>query len=88
MAENPWVNNKGGLESPARHAVAITPHDSTNLDPPIRAFYVGVSGDVSVEMEGSGSAVVFKSMAVGWHPLRVTRINSTSTTATDIVGVW
>jgi len=72
---------------PARNAVAVTPSDTTFLTNVSRALYVGVAGNVSVEMSGSGSAVVI-AMQAGLHPLAVTRINSTGTTATGIVAIW
>ena len=75
------------LSAPIEDAVAVTPHDSTNLSNTTRALWVGVLGDISVEMSGSGSAIVFKGVQ-GLIPLRVTRVNSTATTATDIVALW
>ncbi len=72
---------------PAAKAVAVTPHDSTNLSDTTRALWVGVSGDVSVEMSESGSAIVHKNVQ-GLLPVRVTRVNATGTTATDIVAWW
>ncbi len=75
------------VSTPAYDAVAVTPHDSTNLTTTARALWVGVAGNVSVEMAGSGSAIVFLGVQ-GLIPIRVTRVNSTSTTATDIVAIW
>ena len=74
---------------PADNAVAITPHDSNDLADASRGVFVGVSGDVKVDMVGTGTAVVFTGLAAGViHPLRVTRIYSTDTTATNIVAVY
>ncbi len=73
---------------PAENAVAITPSDSQDLADNTRGLYVGVSGDVSVEMVGGGT-VLFVGLAAGViHPLQVSRVNSTDTTATSIVGVF
>ena len=53
------------------------------------SLYVGVAGDVSVEMAGTGSAIVYKGVAAGSTlPINVTRVNSTATTATDIVALF
>ncbi len=71
---------------PAEEGVAVTPSDTVNLTSPARALWVGVSGDVSVEMVGLGSAIVFKG-AQGILPVSVTRVNSTNTDATDIVAL-
>jgi hypothetical protein len=68
-------------------AVAITPSDSVNLDKTTRGVYVGVSGDV-VAIIG-GEAITFTAMAAGIiHPIAVTRVNATSTTATNLVAIY
>ena len=78
-----------GLESPATHAFAITPHNTNDLAYVTRGLYVGVSGDVKVDMRGGESAVVFTGLAAGViHPLRVKRLYDTDTDATNIVGVY
>ncbi len=72
-----------------RSAVAVTPHDSTNLTQASAALFVGVGGDVSVEMAESGSAIVFKNVPSGsFMPIQVDRVNSTSTTATNILALY
>ena len=70
-------------------AAAVTPNDSTDLTGGVtRGLYVGVSGDVNVDME-DGETVLFTAMAAGIvHPLRVLRVRSTSTTATNIVALY
>jgi hypothetical protein len=35
-----------------------------------------------------GEGVTFTGLPVGWHPIRVTRVCKTNTTATNIVAVW
>lgn len=84
-----YLYQKERITHPAENAVAITPHDSNDLANSSRGVYVGVSGDVKVDMVGTGTAVVFTALAAGViHPLRVTRIYSTDTTATNIVAVY
>lgn len=74
------------LTNPLIGYFAITSHDSNNETENSRALYVGVSGDVVAVMI-DGTAITFKNMAAGvWHPMVFKRINSTSTTATDMVG--
>ena len=76
------------LINPAHHAVAVTPHDSNDITE-TRGLYVGVSGDVKVNMASGASAVVFTAVAAGMvHPLRVTRVYSTDTDATNIVALY
>lgn len=71
----------------ANKAVAVTPHDSTNFtDGECRGLYVGVSGTV-VGIVG-GAAVTFTAVPVGVLPVRFTRINSTNTTATNMVALY
>jgi hypothetical protein len=43
------------------------------------SLYIGVAGDVSVEMAGTGAAIVYKGVAAGSTlPINVTRVNSTA----------
>ena len=77
------------LDDPAIHAFAITAHNTDDLAYVTRGLYVGVSGDVKVDMRGGESAVVFTGLAAGViHPLRVKRVYDTDTDATNIVGVY
>lgn len=77
---------------PAEYAVVVTPSDSTNLGYTTRGLYVGGAGNVSVEMAGAGGqepTVLFTGVQAGSVlPIAVTRVNSTSTTATTIVALW
>ena len=76
------------LTNPAHHAVAVTPNDSTDITE-TRGLYVGVSGDVKVNMASGASAITFTGLAAGYvHPLRVTRVYSADTTATNIVALY
>ena len=72
--------------APAETAAAVTPSDSVDFAAGIcRAIFVGVQGDVSAVI--GGVSLVFKN-AIGIVPIRVSRINSTGTTATDIVALY
>lgn len=74
--------------SPANRAEAVTPSDSTNLTNPASALYIGGAGNVVVITTG-GDTVTFNSLAAGSIlPLRVARVKSTNTTATNIVALW
>jgi len=73
---------------PAGDAEVVTPHDTNNLAKTSRALYVGVGGDVSVEMAQTGSAIVFTGVLAGTVlPIRITRVNATATTATNMVAL-
>ena len=55
---------------------------------PTRGIYVGGTGNVSVVMT-SGKTVVLTALAAGMiHPISVTRVNTTGTTATNILLAW
>jgi hypothetical protein len=72
-------------------ATAITPADNVAIGP-FSAFYVGVSGDVTVIMRngdagGGLTPVLFKAMPVGRHDYAIQCVNATGTTATNLVGL-
>lgn len=73
-------------DGPAANAAAVTTSDTADLTYETRALYVGGAGDLSVQM---GSAVLFIGVQAGSVlPIRVSRVNTTGTTATGIVALW
>jgi len=88
MADN-FSSWKAGLESPAESAVSITPDNSTDLAISTRGVYVGVTGDLKVDMVGGSSGITFVGLASGViHPIRAKRVYATGTTASSIIGVY
>lgn len=78
-----------GLDAPAMHAAAVTPSDSTDLASATRGLYVGTGGDVKVNTSGGETGIVFTAVPGGTVlPIRVTRVLSTGTTASNIVALW
>jgi len=78
----------GGSSAPAGEAYAITPDNDTDLATPTRGIYVGVSGDLKVDMTGVGT-VTFVGLAAGIiHPISAKRVYQTGTDATDILGIY
>lgn len=76
---------------PGKYAAAITPSDAAVLANPTRGLFIGSTGNIRVEMAGSGGGggtVTFSNIPVGLYPLAVKQVYSTGTTASDIVGVW
>lgn len=74
--------------SAASHAVAVTPHDTTILTGgTCRSLYVGTTGNIAVLM-ASGATATFNSVPVGILPIQVQRVNSTNTTASNIVALY
>jgi hypothetical protein len=72
---------------PAHYAAAVTPSDTNDLSAASTALFVGGAGNMRVTMLGGGIET-FTGLPVGWHPIRVTRVWATNTTATNIVAVW
>ena len=63
-------------------STAVTPSDTLDCKPGL--LYVGVAGDVKVDLL-DGDTVILKNMVQGIvHPIYVKRVYSTSTTATNI----
>lgn len=83
------LNASAGPESPAWDAAAITTSDTVSITgAPTRAVYVGGAGNV-VALMASGSVVTFTGVPAGTVlPIRVDRINATSTTATSLVALF
>lgn len=74
---------------PAENAFAVTPDNDNNLAEDTRGLYVGVSGDVKVDLVGGSTGITFVNLAAGViHPIRARRIHATGTDATNIVGVY
>lgn len=89
MATDLFASFVEGLTSPGESAVAVTPHDSTDLPFCSRGLWIGGAGNISVQMLTTGTAIVFTGIPAGtWMPLRVHRVNATGTTATSIVAVY
>ena len=76
------------LTSPATNAASITPSDTSPISTVSRAIYVGVAGDLAVEMQ-SGEIVVFQGVQSGSIlALRALKVRQTGTTAAGIVALW
>lgn len=75
----------GALTAPAAGAFSITPNDSTVIW--AASLYIGTGGDIAVTTE-EGDSVTFTAVPDGAIlPVRVTQVKSTSTTASNIVGL-
>lgn len=76
------------LESPSKHAAAVTPSNSTDLEYASRALYVGSSGNVQITTVGGETVMLANINAGSLVPIRVSRVWSTGTTATNILALW
>ena len=68
-------------------AADVTPSNSTIFRP--SALYVGVGGDVTVDLFKGGTNITFPAVFAGtWMPILVSRVYSTDTSATNIVRLF
>ena len=66
----------------------ITTSDSVDLTYNTIAIYLGVSGNLRI-LDINGNDVVLKNLVAGiWHPIRVKKVFTTNTSASDIVGAY
>lgn len=73
--------------APGQKCVSLTPSDSTDFTVRPRAVYVGGAGDI-VFVNDDDTTVTLVGVLVGTLlPISPKRINSTSTTATNLVGI-
>lgn len=80
-----FPNAHGGITGPAINAAAITP-SAAELAAHSRAIYVGVTGDVTVTMQGGQSITLEGVQGGSFLPIRVSHI--TAATASGIVSFW
>lgn len=73
---------------PSANAAAVTPSDSTDLSFITTQVIASGAGVISVNMQGTGSAVPIPVAAGVPLSIRVRRILATGTTATGIVALW
>ncbi len=85
--DNALANEPKTLTS-SEYYLAVTKSDTTDFDTTCRAIYVGDGGDV-VAVRRDGTTVTFKNVQTGTVlPIIARRINSTSTTAADMVALF
>lgn len=73
----------------ARNAAVVTPSDDNDLAQVTRGVFVGGAGNLNVNMAGTGTSLTITGVPAGaFLPISVSRIRSTSTTATNIVAFW
>lgn len=87
--------------NPSRHYESVTPSDTVNFtgpsgqiadgpsgDPICQAVYIGVGGNM-VAIRDDDTAITFTGVVAGTIiPVQAKRINSTSTTATNMVALF
>lgn len=82
------LDASSGTDKPATRGFAISPGDNADIAYVTRAVWVGGAGNLKVTMFG-GDTIILVGVAAGTLiPIRVSRVHSTSTTATSIVGLY
>lgn len=71
-----------------QNAANVTTSDTDDLPVTASALHIGVAGNVKVDMEGSGTGIIFKAAPTGILRGRFTKVYATGTDATDIVALW
>ena len=80
-------NGNGVAVNLATGASYVVYKDTNNA----AVLYVGVAGDLVVEMANSGlqpTQATFTAAANGYHPIQVNKVLATGTAATNIVALW
>lgn len=84
----PTERRQNGDASSAYGFFAINKSDTENFANTVVGIYVGGDGDV-VAVNQFGTAVTFVAVPAGTIlPIRAIRVNSTNTSATDMVGLY
>lgn len=82
------MKDASGYDAPASNAFSVTPADGSNLTHAARALFVGGAGNIKVDTLG-GDTVTFTGVLAGSIlPVRILKVYSTDTTATNIVAVY
>lgn len=61
--------------------------DTVDLSYPTTQIYVGVAGNVKVDLVGTGT-VTFNALPVGFHKICAKRVYVSGTTATNLIGAY
>ena len=73
---------------PIESGFSITPSNTVDLERTTRGIYVGIGGDLKVDLV-SGDTVTFVGLSSGMiHPIRVRRVYATGTDVDNILGLY
>lgn len=73
--------------APAYKLTAVTPSDTTVL-PTTRGLYVGTAGNISVVTNEGSTVTITGALGGVIYPFQVTKVRSTSTTASNILACY
>lgn len=87
-AVDTWYMNPAAPGTPPQNAALITKSDTVDLVNTSLGLWVGGAGAINVITAG-GQTVLLSGVTAGTYiPLRITRLMSTSTTATLVVALY
>ena len=87
-AVDTWYQNPAAPTSPPQNAALVTKSDTVDLVNTSLGLWVGGAGAINVITAG-GQTVLLSGVTAGTYiPLRITRLMSTSTTATLVVALY
>lgn len=73
----------------ARHAEAVTPSDTADLNHVTSAIYIGGAGNLALILANDSAPVTFTGLAAGTVlQVQAKRIMATNTTATALLAMW
>lgn len=88
MSNRQFSYRAKSIDGPSSRFVPFEPSDETDLPLGLsRGLFVGQAGSF-VAVDAHGAQVSFVSNAAQYHPLRVTRILATGTTASGFVALY
>lgn len=88
---DPYQHAQSHIQNPITNAFAVTPSNTLDLPVVTRSIYIGSGGDLRVTLKdmADGTFITYRNMIEGLsYPLRVKRVFSTGTTASNIIGEY
>jgi hypothetical protein len=83
-----WAYFRSNIDSPAYNHFVVTPNNTIDFAISTRAIYVGRGGDMEIVTHDNVAVVYANTIAGSTLPVRAKRINSSNTTAGQIVGLY
>ena len=84
---DPHAGSGDGLGTPARRALAVTPHDTDALPILAKALWVGTAGSVVLRAVDGATDVSFTVPAGQILPVRASHVRATGTSAGNLVAL-
>lgn len=86
---DPFQSVADSVSSPARAALAVTPHDANPLADIPKALFVGTAGDIVMRGVDGASDQTWKNVPAGAIlPFRARYVRATGTSAADILALY